>query len=233
MGIMSRYSLIFTMLLAAVAAWPSRAGTIDWVEWTATDPDVLGTVTLLNASTVQVAFSGGISGACTGDAVCATYWSPAGTYESSPTVDNAPPGGLLEITGGGSSVYTFTFGTPVVDPVIGIVSMGGSGTPVEYDFSAPFTILNSGAGYFGHGPDLYAPAATQLIGSESNGIIGFTGTFSSITFAAPVYEDWQDVTVGIPDAEQTPEPGVWGMALAGMGVLGALRLKRRVRQESR
>jgi len=207
-------------------AQSSYAGVIAWVDWQSTAPAVSGTITLADASQISVTFDGGIIGACL-DSTCSNHWLPASTYQSA-TVDNAPPGGLLEITGGGGvtpDVYTITFGTPVVDPVIGIVSMGG-GVTSEYDFSAPYTLLSSGGGFYGSG-SFTVVSPTALQGAESNGVVGFTGTFSSISFAAPVYEAWQEITVGVPDPQTVPEPGAWSLMLAGMGLLGVYRLKRR------
>jgi hypothetical protein len=59
-----------------------------------------------------------------------------------------------------------------------------------------------------------------VFGNEGNGTIVFNGTFSSITWTNPTYENWYDVTVGA--ANGVPEPPA--TSLVGIGATAVLLL---------
>lgn len=201
-----------SVFFAVALCSPVYGGTVDWAVWQST---AAGTITLSDATVVAVGLSSGSFGYCNCD-----HWSPATTYESV-AVSNAPVSGFQEITGGGESIFTLTFGQTVVDPVLAIISLGSPGTEVFYDFSAPFTLLSTGPGMYGNG-SFYQSAAQELRGAEGNGAIQFNGSFDSLSWSAPVYEHWQEFTVGIPDA-QTPEPSPAVLLLAGIGFIAVAR----------
>ena len=60
-----------------------------------------------------------------------------------------------------------------------------------------------------------------MFGAEGNGVIQFSGSFTSITFTTPDYENWYGFTVG----EATPEPS--SLILLGSGLLALGLLTRR------
>jgi hypothetical protein len=55
-----------------------------------------------------------------------------------------------------------------------------------------------------------------VYGTEGNGLVMFTGTYSSITWTNPTRENYYAVTVG----SAVPEPSTWAMMLLGFAGLG-------------
>ena len=206
------------VLLAAglVALQPMQAGT--WTDFTAaTSNTVTGTLTF-GAQTVTVSYSGEIDLAQVNN-VGTDYYAPSTTFAGGPTTSD-----IIEITGT-TAEHTFTFSSPLLDPMIAIVSLGQPGTGVTYNFSAPFTILSQGAGnvYGGCSTCLTGSGTSALTGHEGDGIIQFSGTFSSISFTVTGGEFWNGFTIGadgVGAASTTPEPasiGLVGLALIGLG----------------
>lgn len=118
---------------------------------------------------------------------------------------------------------TITFSAPVVNPIMDIVSLGQQGQSSNYDFNTPFTILSQGAGYFGGtGTSLSNPFGNRLTGFEGNGVIQFTGTYTSISFVASPAEYWGGFNVGV---QAVPEPTTFLAVSAGLLVLARRRKK--------
>ena len=97
-------------------------------------------------------------------------------------------------------VDTIAFSTPVLDPVLAIQSVGNGGDPAEYHFTSAFTILQQGNGQPGR--DLRHPlsprSGTYSTAVEGNGIIQFSGVFSTISWTVPNGENYHMFTVGAP-----------------------------------
>ena len=73
----------------------------------------------------------------------------------------------------------------------------------------------------GHHPSVYLCGTDAVCGQEGNGTIQFSGTYTSITWTNPTFEDWYGFTVEVPHAS-VPEPGtiaVFGVGLIGLGLL--------------
>jgi len=234
------------LLLAAVAMPSMFAVPISWTAWQSENAGAgtaSGILTLPGGSTTTVSFSTSIPstlvGICTGICSDGNHWTPAATYENTVgpvAVDNAPSGSLVQITGANPAetrtTYTLTFGTTVVNPVMAISSLGAGAIGIVpaatavYDFYQPFTLLNTGPGFFGgNATTMTAPTMYELSGTEGNGIIAFTGSFNSITWTAPTFENYQEITVGDPNP--SPEPAGWSLALGGFVMIGAARFRRR------
>lgn len=108
-----------------------------------------------------------------------------------------------------------------------IFSLGKGGIEVTYDFNVDFTILHSAPGYFGDGV-LVRSEPTVLAGIEANGLIQFSGTFTSISWTIPTAEDWHGFQVGIPDPlSPVPEPSTLTAALTGFGAILILSKRKR------
>lgn len=126
------------------------------------------------------------------------------TYSSSVVTNIPPTADLVKMHNAG--VVTITFAAPVVDPVIAIVSMGGLAA-VQWDFGTqPLTILSTGPGSFGTGTPLSKIGTSVLSGKESNGVVQFPGTMTTLSFTVVTAENWGGFTVGIPTATAPPAP---------------------------
>jgi hypothetical protein len=156
------------------------------------------------------------------------YWDPATPYISA-TVPNAPPASDIIILQGQSSnpiTNTIFFSEPITNPVMAIVSLGQPGFEVFYDFAEDFTILSSGTGFWGGAePDsLFEEAGNVLRGVEGHGTIQFNGTFSSFSWTASPTEFWHGFQVGMP----IPEPEIYAMMAAGLGLMGFVARRRKL-----
>jgi hypothetical protein len=202
-------AVLFVILVTSFAS----AGNVTWTNWQSNDAtNVYGTL-----GAVNVTYSGSYFFAQINNAGI-DYWNPQAPYLS-PTVSNAPDSQSVDIIaiGTGGVGETITFSQPVTNPILAVVSVNGPGLY----FSAPFTVLSDGCGYWGCG-HLYTGAGNLLYSNgEGHGAIMFPGTFTQIAINESGYENWRGFTVGV-----TPEPG--SLMLLGSGVLalaGVLRRK--------
>jgi len=209
-------SLLFGLIMSAQ---PAVAETVLWTDWTTIDEPhqiAQGTVggvsvTLTTTDVINpVQVDGGVWG---------NLWGANPETYIGGGVDNGPPDAdMVGFVGGG--VQTLTFSEPVSDPVIAIISLG-SAQVMDYVFNDPFSILSSGPNPFSGGappPPLTNPSGNVLRGSESSGIIRFSGTFTTLTWDIPVPEiaGWQAIQVAIapsPPPNPVPTLGPWLAAL--------------------
>ena len=222
-----RKVLIGTTLLAlALAAADARAGTIDWTTWANTSSPAPATGTM---GAIGVTYNGDYT------QVVPDYpsWNPSSSYTGG-TISNAPPqsGGIVQLMGGNTDVNTINFSTPVTDPVMAIWSLGAPNSTAYFDFTAnePFAI-EAGGPSAEYGGSSITASGVDVAGAEGNGVIQFDGTFSSISFTNPTYENWYGFTVGYntdPSTSPVPEPSSFPMLLAGLAAIGgALYLARK------
>jgi hypothetical protein len=105
---------------------------------------------------------------------------------------------MIALATGGTE--TITSSTPVVDPLIALVSWNSN----TVDFGTPIEVLSFGAGYWGNGTPVVNGNGTGFFGSgEVHGVIRLPGTFSSISFQHSS-ENWHGFSVGITSV--VPEP---------------------------
>jgi hypothetical protein len=207
---------------AACASQSVQAHTIDWTSWTnATNSPTAGTASG-TAGAVTVTYKGEVQ------SLQANYpsWNPASSYTGG-TVSNAPlrSGGIIQLFGDTDATDTITFSHAVLNPVIAIWSLGQGGVPASFDFSQTPT-FEAGGPSAEYGGGAITVSGNDVFGSEGNGVVQFTGTFTSITWTNPTYENWYGFTVGI----EAPEPAAWVLMLVGFGGLGAaMRAARRTR----
>lgn len=235
-------SSIVAAALLLTAAGGANAATIDWTVWgtpaTGNATSSPGSVAGVISAGLTVSYSGEV------ERLYTPNWTPTTTFAGG-TVANAPTSNMntgIDLFGGSDGLTdTLTFSQAVVDPVIAIWSLGGFGDsfggnlpPAEFLFTAaePFVAEAGGpsAEYGGGALDIGGQCPTYAVcGIESNGTIQFQGTFTSITWTTPNYEDSYVFTVGAPEGGGgVPEPATWALMILGLGAAGArLRSRRR------
>jgi hypothetical protein len=221
----------FIIVAATLVAVPisANAAVIDWTTWSNsyTSGYPTGGTATGTAGSVGISYSGEVQ------SVVPNYpngspdyyygsgstWLPSTSYVGG-IVGNAPPvsGGIVQLFGGASTppVDTITFSTPVTDPVMAIWSLGQGGINASFQFiEAP--VYQAGGPSSEYGGSSIIVALNGVYGAEGNGTVEFPGTFTSISWTNPTFEDWYGFTVGVA---ATPLPSTWTMLIAGFVGIG-------------
>lgn len=214
-------------VLAALLALNASAAMADvgWTDWTSVTAGASGSGTgtiTVGADTVGVSLAGMVGSFVDGDG----YYNNSSTGYTSVTGTFAglKPSDLIQEWGVGR--VTLTFDQAVVDPYVALVSVG-QGYGVTYGFSAPVSVVSYGPNYWGYGH--YSVSGNSFTGYEYNGIVKFSGTFTSLTFDISPGEYWHGFNVGVAGVAPppVPEPETYAMMMAGLGLLGAVVRRRK------
>jgi hypothetical protein len=208
----------------------ANAATVDWTTWSNTY-----TTGQTGAEATGTSAFGAVTYTGEVEQVVADYpsWTPSSSYVGG-VVGNAPPvsGGIVRIFGGsGTGTDTITFAHPVTNPILAIWSLGQTGIDASFDFTTSDIALQAGGPSAEYGGSSIAVAGNIVSGVEGNGTIELLGTYSSVSWTNPTYENWYGFTVGVASA--VPEPAAWMLMLGAFGGLGAaLRAKRRAEAQA-
>lgn len=217
-------TFVFANGILLLAAFNSLFGaTIDWTTWTSqpSASTVNGTLTV-GSTPVSISYSGEIAFTQLNH-TGTNFYQPASTFTAPPTVTNSPPSDMIAIRGT-ATTHTITFGTAISDPIMEIVSLGQPGVGTQYDFALSsgqsMSILAQGpSNAYGGCNTCLSLSGTTITGHEGDGIVQFTGTFTSLSWTGANPEYWNGITFGVTGlatpANAVPEPANWGtLALA-------------------
>jgi hypothetical protein len=157
----------------------------------------------------------------------APSWNPTSTWADGTILSNGltQANNVMQIFGGTSTVNTLSFSQPVVDPVLAIWSLGsvvqGSASFVFTGLSPLNIVGGPSAEYAGNPLTL---SGVTVSGIEGNGSIQFLGTYSSLSWTNPQFEDYYGFNVGVLDV--VPEPSSLVLAIVSL-VAGMRRMSRR------
>jgi hypothetical protein len=149
-------------------------------------------------------------------------WAPnssftGGTVTASPSV----VGDDLRLNGSSTGTNTITFDSLVDNPVFAIWSLGQPGFAASFTFNATPT-LEAGGPNSAFGGSSITVLGDVVSGHEGNGVVQFTGTFSSISWT-DTFENLYAFTVGINGSSgpaAVPEPSALTLTLVGLGLVG-------------
>lgn len=202
------------------------AGTASWTLWNPSPTTPFTGTFVQNSNTITVTYTGDIGGPPPGLDFNSYIYDVPSSFTNAVVTNTPGSNGTVDLNGGTSTVDTFTFSRPVINPLIDLFSVGQAGVPVQIQFlgNPTFSIGASGAGNWGGGT--LTQSGSTVTGVEGNGLLQFQGTFSSISFVAPNFEYYYGATVG-GLTTAVPEPETYAMMLFGLGVMGVVARRRR------
>ena len=225
---MKRISVVLVFCLLVFLSGSAKADIV-WTQWSTVSPTPSGTMTI-GGQVIAVTYTSTdlvfaqinnmgtdwwSGGSCGG--ACPVYNDPGAGISPPNTVD------MIALLGD-ASVHTLRFSSPVTNPTLAIISLGTSNVLTTYFFDSPFTILTSGGGWWGGG-SLTTVAGNGLQGTEGDGLVQFTGTYSEISWVGTSPEWWNGFNVGAFGSGTTPEPS--SLVLFGSGIVGLAGIVRR------
>ena len=209
---------------------PVEATTI-WTDWTSLAGGVNGGGSGTGSvGGVGVSYSGELDGGVTNGT--SGIWGPnssftGGTVTASPSTVNDD----LRLNGSSTGTNTITFDSPVENPLFAIWSLGSPTAPASFTFGATPTLEAGGPNSI-YGGSSISVLGNVVSGAEGNGVVQFTGTFSSISWT-DTFENYYAFTVGVngpskPGPATVPEPTSLTLTLTGLGLVALVsRMARR------
>jgi hypothetical protein len=216
--------------IVALCAAPVAHAATTWTDWTAATTlgaSAANTVTgalNLDSGAVEVSYRGAtdrveLSGA--------DWWGVSGTpapYASPGAPDQHD---IIRLVGGDTGKYTLTFSAAVLNPILALLSVGTPHQQVDYRFDQTPTLLGSGVGWWGGCAACLFVEGNTVSGREGHGSVQFLGSFTTLNWTAPNYEDWQGFTVGTASVSPVPEPSTFVLMASGLAFAGFLAKRRK------
>jgi hypothetical protein len=215
------------IILAAVAAITMAAvdgqadASVIWTTWTGATPNPTTGSATGNAGSVGITYSGEL------EALVGNYpsWTPTSTFAGGSVNGPSPSGGIIQLFGGNGDVTdTITFSHAVTNPVFAIWSLGQGGVDASFSFDRTPVFIAGGESAEYHGTSINV-SGNVVSGQEANGTVMLLGTFNTISWINPTFENWYGFTVGVQSA--VPEPSTWAMMLLGFAGIGLMTYRRR------
>ena len=176
---------------------PSPTPCLDtnWITWTGASG---GTFNLIGGGTVTL----------TSSSTGSTYSQPVFQYSRLSCPDKNPSGNVQALENEG--LYTYTFSQPVTNPILAVYTLGRDiPSPITASLSAdtPFTVYCSATSNPSY-VITYDLLNQSFSGTEGYGIVQFVGTVTSITLDYLPFEQYTQLSWGIPcvGIPSTPTP---------------------------